>query len=49
MVAIGDFTDEQQIQIIMDVTGVDETTARFILAIEKGEIDGDVVELGEEE
>ena len=48
MVAIGEFTDEEQVQIIMYVIGVDEITARFILAIEKGEIDGDVVELKEE-
>jgi len=37
-------TLEQEIAIVRAVTGVDEATARFIIAIEKGEIDGDVEE-----
>ena len=49
MVAVGDFTDEEQVEIIMQATGVDEMTARFILAIEKGEIDGDIIDLEKSE
>lgn len=48
MVAVGELTDEQQIAAIMAATGMDEARARFILAIERGEIEGDVVDLPKE-
>jgi len=38
--------DEERIQAIMALYGVDRGEAQFILAIEKGELDGDVVEMG---
>lgn len=41
-------SDEENINLMTDVLGVDEPTARFILAIEKGEIDGDVIEVDED-
>jgi hypothetical protein len=36
-------SDNENIKLIMQVYGVNESEARFILAMEKGEIDGDVV------
>jgi len=39
-----DLSDEQIIRIIMEQTNSTEEEARFILAVERGEIDGDVVE-----
>ncbi len=33
--------DADAVRILRDVRGVDEVTARFILAQEKGEIEGD--------
>lgn len=46
-----DMPDEQAIAIIMHLNQCDEEYARFILAIERGEIDGDIVEIkdGEED
>ena len=38
-------SDEENVKAMMDVLGVSESEARFILAIEKGEIDGDIVEV----
>lgn len=36
-------TDEETVQLMMETLHVDETTARFIIALERGEIDGDIV------
>jgi len=41
-------TGEEQVQAMVQVLGVDEITARFIIAIETGEIDGDVIVEGGE-
>lgn len=38
-------SDDELIELIMKATGVDEQTARFILALERGEIKGDIIEL----
>lgn len=38
--------DEERIQAIMALYGVDRGQAEFILAIERGELEGDVVEEG---
>jgi len=40
--------DEDQVAAIMQYAAVDEMMARFILAIEKGEIDGDIIVEGKE-
>ena len=37
--------DEEHVRIIMATSNTDEATARFMLAMQKGEIDGDVIEL----
>lgn len=34
--------DEQTVRLTMEATGLDETTVRFMLALERGEIDGDM-------
>jgi hypothetical protein len=39
----GDATEAEQIEAVMLVHGVDEDRARFILAIERREIGGDVM------
>ena len=36
--------DEMQIEVCMKTAGVSESHARFILAIEKGEITGDKIQ-----
>jgi hypothetical protein len=36
--------EDKTVEIIMAATGVSEQQARFILAIERGEIDGDTPE-----
>lgn len=43
--------DEQAIAIIMHLNQCDEADARFILALERGEIEGDAIEVkdGEED
>ena len=41
-------TGEEQVQAMVRVLGIDEITARFIISIETGEVDGDVVFEGEE-
>lgn len=40
-----DMSDEQAIAIIMHLNQCDEEDARFILALERGEIEGDAVEI----
>jgi hypothetical protein len=40
-------TDEETIAVMMHVLGVSEAQARFILAIERGEIGGDVVDVAD--
>ncbi len=45
----GSRTDEEWVREIMDRTGVPEDEARFILAQERGEIDGDLVDIGAED
>lgn len=42
------WTDDQTVKFMVDNLGYEEQEARFILAIEKGEIDGDVVEVDED-
>jgi hypothetical protein len=37
-------TEEEQVQQVRRDLEADETTARFIIAIERGEIDGDIVD-----
>lgn len=37
-------SDEQLIQYAKDNLGMDEEDARLMLAIERGEVDGDVIE-----
>ena len=35
---------EEQVIAMMQILGVDEVTARFIIAIEQGKVEGDVVD-----
>jgi hypothetical protein len=42
---MAEMTEEEQVQQVMRDLEADETTARFIVAIERGEIEGDLVEL----
>jgi len=42
-------TEEEHITIIMQVTGASRANAEFIYAIETGEIDGDIIELDDDE
>lgn len=37
-------TDDEVIALIVNETGVSEVDARFMLAIERGEVEGDVIE-----
>jgi hypothetical protein len=37
------------VEAVVETRRVDEMTARFIIAIELGEISGDVIEVGESE
>jgi hypothetical protein len=39
--------EEQTPQMLMEILGVDEIEANMILAIERGEIEGDIVEESE--
>ncbi len=39
---------EEDVRIVRETLGVDETTARFIIALEAGEVTGDVVVVEEQ-
>ncbi|MDQ2730289.1 MAG: hypothetical protein M3Y56_01405 [Armatimonadota bacterium] len=41
-------SDEENIKVMQEVLGISEEKARFIMAFEKGEITGDVVNLAEQ-
>lgn len=40
--------DDETARLTADALGVDEITARFIIAIERGEIDGDLIVLDDD-
>lgn len=44
-----DVPDDEHVAAIMRETGFDEDYARFYLAMERGVVDGDVVEVSDEE
>jgi hypothetical protein len=43
-----DLSDEENIEILMQFHGVSEKEARFILAMENGELPGDIIEIKRE-
>lgn len=45
---VSSLPEEEQVKLIMRMTGKDEVTVREMLAIERGESEGDVVETEED-